>query len=117
MRHLRALRLLPADTRWWATVQEHLRADFSREDGTRTWATFELAVRKARLGIAATLHASLLADLKVERATLTARPRPEAKAAQAAYATRGYRELGLSHPWDDAPFYTAMVLDLPQSPT
>jgi hypothetical protein len=46
------------------------------------------------------------------RATLTVRPEPEAKAAQTAYAAWGYREVGLSHPWPEAPFYTAMVLDL-----
>ena len=106
--------LLPADSPWWANVQEDLPEDFVQENGTRTWVILELAVRKAwrRLGVAANLHTLLLDGLGVERVTLTVRPEPEAKAAQSAYAKWGYREVGLSHPWDEAPFYTAMVLDL-----
>ncbi|MEV7867002.1 GNAT family N-acetyltransferase [Streptomyces sp. NPDC088124] len=109
--------LLPADSQWWANVQEDLPEDFTREDGARTWVVLELAVRKAwrRLGIATTLHALLLDGLDIERVTLTVRPEPEAKAAQAAYAKWGYHEVGLSHPWDEAPFCTAMVLDLSQA--
>lgn len=112
--------LLPADSRWWANVQEEdLTEDFTREDGQRTWIILELAVRKAwrRLGVAATLHTLLLDGLDVERVTLTVRPEPEAKAAQSAYAKWGYQEVGLSHPWPEAPFYTVMVLDLPQPST
>ncbi|MEW1720693.1 GNAT family N-acetyltransferase [Streptomyces sp. NPDC093109] len=107
--------LLPATSRWWSNVQEDLAEDFTREDGARTWVILELAVRKAwrRLGVAAHLHALLLDCLDVERVTLTVRPEPEAKAARSAYGKWGYREVGLSHPWDEAPFYTAMVLDLP----
>ncbi|WP_338020719.1 GNAT family N-acetyltransferase [Streptomyces sp. TR1341] len=108
--------LLPADSSWWANVQEDLAEDFTREDGSRTWVILELAVRKPwrRLGVAARLHALLLDGLDVERVTLTVRPEPEAVAAQSAYAAWGYREVGLSHPWEEAPFYTAMVLDLPK---
>ncbi|MFD5728446.1 GNAT family N-acetyltransferase [Streptomyces sp. NPDC058368] len=107
--------LLPADSPWWANVQEDLPEDFTREDGSRTWVILELAVRKPwrRLGIAARLHTLLLNGLDVERVTLTVRPEPEAAAAQSAYSAWGYREVGLSHPWEEAPFYTAMVLDLP----
>lgn len=109
--------LLPADSSWWANVQEGLPEDFAREDGRRTWVILELAVRKAwrRLGVAENLHQLLLDGLDVERVTLTVRPEPEAKAAQSAYEKWGYREVGLSHPWDEAPFYTAMVLDLPHA--
>jgi ribosomal protein S18 acetylase RimI-like enzyme len=105
---------LPADTAWWQSVQEELPAHFVQEDGQRTWAIIELAVRKdwRRRGVAAALHALLLQGVGAERVTLTVRPEPEAKAAQSAYASWGYREIGLSHPWDEAPFYTAMVLDL-----
>ncbi|WP_308408234.1 GNAT family N-acetyltransferase [Streptomyces mayonensis] len=107
--------LLPADSPWWANVQDvDLPDDFTREDGSRTWVTLELAVRAGwrRLGVAKTLHTLLLEGLDVERATLTVRPEPEAAPAQTAYATWGYRKVGLSHPWQEAPFYTAMVLDL-----
>lgn len=50
--------LLPADTRWWANVQEPLPCDLTREDGRRTWVIIELAVRKEarRRGIATALH-------------------------------------------------------------
>ncbi|BBA98380.1 putative acetyltransferase [Actinacidiphila reveromycinica] len=112
--------LLPADSSWWANIQDaDLSEDFTRETGTRTWVILELAVRKAwrRLGIAKTLHALLLHGLDVERVTLTVRPEPEAKAAQSAYAAWGYREVGLSHPWEEAPFYTAMVLNLDEPAT
>ncbi|MFF0448222.1 GNAT family N-acetyltransferase [Streptomyces sp. NPDC004609] len=106
--------LLPSDTGWWSSVQKPLPADFTQEDGARTWAVLELAVRKLwrRRGVAAGLHAALLEGLTVERVTLTVRPEPEAAPAQAAYVSWGYREVGLSHPWEEAPFYTAMVLEL-----
>lgn len=48
----------------------------------------------------------------MERATLTMRPEPEAASAHAAYAAWGYRNIGPSRPWDDAPLYEAMVLNL-----
>ena len=106
--------LLPAETGWWTSVDRELPDDFVREDGTRTWAIIELAVRKPwrRRGIAAALHAALLEGLRVERVTLTVRPEPEAAPAQSAYATWGYRSVGVAHPWEEAPFYTAMVLEL-----
>lgn len=106
--------LLAPDTAWWSNIQEPLPEDFTREDGARTWVILELAVRKPwrRRGIAARLHAELLDGLGVERVTLTVRPEPEAAAAQSAYATWGYRRVGLSHPWEEAPFYDAMVLKL-----
>lgn len=105
--------LLSADTTWWSNVQEPLPEEFVREDGARTWVILELAVRKPwrRRGIAAGLHAALLDGLSVERVTLTVRPEKEAAPAQSAYAAWGYRRVGLSHPWDDAPFYDAMVLE------
>ncbi|MFE4664632.1 GNAT family N-acetyltransferase [Streptomyces sp. NPDC056716] len=106
--------LLPADTGWWANMDQELAGDFVREDGTRTWVILELAVRKpwSRRGIAASLHTALLDGLAVERVTLTVRPEPEAAAAQAAYHAWGYHPVGTSHPWAEAPYYRAMVLDL-----
>lgn len=109
--------LLPAETGWWSNVDRPLPADFTAEDGTRTWAFIELAVRKQwrRRGIARALHTLLLDGQDVQRATLTVRPEPEAAAAQAAYASWGYQTVGVSHPWEEAPYYTAMVLDLGQA--
>ncbi|MFF4391422.1 GNAT family N-acetyltransferase [Streptomyces sp. NPDC001552] len=105
---------LPAGTGWWDNVEQALADDFKREDGARTWVILELAVRKPwrRRGVAAGLHAALLEGLAVERVTLTVRPEPEAAPARSAYAAWGYREVGVSHPWEEAPFYRAMVLDL-----
>ncbi|MEU2393630.1 GNAT family N-acetyltransferase [Streptomyces sp. NPDC007369] len=106
--------LLPADTGWWSNVDRELPADFTREDGARTWVILELAVRKPwrRRGIAAALHAALLDGLGVERVTLTVRPEPEAAPARMAYAAWGYQAVGTSHPWEGAPFYKAMVLEV-----
>lgn len=106
---------LPADTRWWAgAALSPLPAEFTTEDGERTFVIIELAVRKPwrRQGVAARLHAGLLAGLTVERVTLTMRPEPEAAPAQAAYSKWGYRTVGQSQPWDEAPVYDSMVLDL-----
>ncbi|NGO72260.1 GNAT family N-acetyltransferase [Streptomyces boncukensis] len=105
---------LAPDTRWWANVQEPLPEDFTCEDGTRTFVIIELAVRKSwrRRGIAAGLHSRLLEGLRAERVTLTMRTDPEAAPAQAAYSAWGYRRVGRSHPWEDAPYYDAMVREL-----
>ncbi|GAA2463190.1 GNAT family N-acetyltransferase [Streptomyces macrosporus] len=110
--------LLASDTRWWKNIQgDPLPEDFTRETGERTFVIIELAVRKPwrRRGIAAGLHSRLLEGLTAERVTLTMRPEPEAAPAQSAYAAWGYRKVGVSHPWEEAPFYDAMVLDLPRS--
>jgi GNAT superfamily N-acetyltransferase len=74
----------------------------------------EMAVRKPwrRRGVARALHTALLKDVGAERGMLTVRPEPEAVPAQYAYEAWGYRPVGLSHPWEGAPYYTAMVLDL-----
>ncbi|MEV6588152.1 GNAT family N-acetyltransferase [Streptomyces acidicola] len=109
---------LAPDTRWWKNLLDvELPDEFTREDGRRTFVVIELAVRKPwrRRGIAAELHARLLAGLDVERVTLTMRPEPEAAPAQSAYASWGYRKVGVSHPWDEAPLYDCMVRQLPGS--
>ncbi|MFB7496110.1 GNAT family N-acetyltransferase [Streptomyces sp. NPDC056161] len=106
---------LAPDARWWGNVRDATLSDeFTREDGRRTFAIIELAVRKAwrRRGVAAALHARLLDGIDAERVTLTVRPEPEAAPAQTAYAKWGYQRVGTSHPWEDAPFYDCMVLSL-----
>ncbi|WP_217164647.1 GNAT family N-acetyltransferase [Streptomyces sp. AC512_CC834] len=106
---------LAADTRWWQNIQGvALPEAVTWEDGRRTLVVIELAVRKAwrRRGIAAALHTRLLDDAHAQRVTLTVRPEPEAAAAQEAYAAWGYRKIGVSRPWDDAPLYDCMVRDL-----
>lgn len=106
---------LSPDTPWWHNLQDaELPDNFTQEDGLRTFVIIELAVRKPwrRRGIAAELHARLLADLDVERVTLTMRPEPEAAPAQSAYAAWGYRKVGVSHPWDEAPLYDCTLREL-----
>lgn len=105
---------LPADTGWWGNLLESVPEEFARETDERTFAVIELAVRKPwrRQGVAAGLHARLLDGLAVERVTLTVRPEPEAAPARAAYAAWGYRKVGRSHPWPEAPIYDCMVLGL-----
>lgn len=105
---------LPPDTGWWRNLREPAPAEFTAEDGQRTFAVIELAVRKPwrRQGIARRLHTALLEGLAAERVTLTVRPEPEAAPAQAAYDSWGYRKLGASQPGDDAPEYEAMILRL-----
>ncbi|MGW2031223.1 GNAT family N-acetyltransferase [Streptomyces argyrophylli] len=109
--------LLP-ETRWWHNLQDvTLSEEYMREDGHRSFAIIELAVRKAwrRRGVAAGLHAHLLDGLDAERVTLTVRPEPEADPARTAYLAWGYRKIGTSHPWEDAPLYDCMVQELPAS--
>ncbi|WP_409469384.1 GNAT family N-acetyltransferase [Streptomyces sp. HC307] len=106
---------LAPDTRWWKNLQDvTLPDDFTREDGRRTFVIIELAVRKPwrRRGIAAELHARLLEGLGAERITLTMRPEPEAAPAQSAYAAWGYQNVGVSHPWEEAPLYNCMIREL-----
>ena len=105
---------LPTDSQWWTALLEPMPEDFTRETNERTFAIIDLAVRKPwrRQGIAAGLHSRLLDGLSAERVTLTVRPEPEAAAAQSAYAAWGYRTVGRSRPWDEAPLYDAMVLNL-----
>ncbi|MGW3971237.1 GNAT family N-acetyltransferase [Streptomyces ardesiacus] len=106
---------LAPDTRWWTNLQDvHLPAEETREDGRRTFVIIELAVRSAwrRRHVAARLHSLLLEDVHAERVTLTVRPEPEAAPARRAYLAWGYRHVGTSHPWEDAPLYDCMVRDL-----
>ncbi|WTX10372.1 GNAT family N-acetyltransferase [Streptomyces canus] len=106
---------LAPDTRWWHNLQDvKLPDEFMREDGRRTFVIIELAVRKPwrRRGIAAELHARLLEGVDAERVTLTMRPEPEAAPAQSAYTAWGYRKVGVSHPWEDAPLYECMLREL-----
>ncbi|WP_255952421.1 GNAT family N-acetyltransferase [Streptomyces odontomachi] len=105
---------LPPDTGWWKNTLKPLPDEFAHETGTRTFAVIELAVRKfwRRRGIAAELHSRLIQGLKAERITLTQRPEPETAPAQSAYVSWGYQKIGQSRPWDEAPLYDVMVLQL-----
>ena len=106
--------LLPPDTQWWRGLLRPVPEEFTRETGDRTFVIIELAVRNPwrRRGIAKKLHTALIEGLEVERVTLTMRPEPEARPAQLAYESWGYKKVGESRPWDEAPLYDSMVLNI-----
>lgn len=104
---------LSSNTAWWdGFLDTTLTDDFTREDGHRTFVIMELAVRAPyrRHGLARALHAALMDDNPAERVTLAVRP--EAEPATSLYATLGYRLVGHTRPWDDAPTYRCMIRDL-----
>ncbi len=83
------------------------------EDGHRTFAVNELMVVPARTGrgYGRALHDALLANRPEKRATLLVRP--DNIPARPAYERWGWCKLGELQPFDDAPRYDAMVIDLP----
>lgn len=106
--------LLPPDTHWWTGLQKPLPPAFTSETGHRTFVINELAVRAPfrKCGVGTRLHTALLHGLTAERVTLTVRPEPEAAPARRAYTAWGYRKVGQIQPWEGAPTYNAMVLNL-----
>ncbi|MBV7697639.1 GNAT family N-acetyltransferase [Streptomyces sp. TRM70350] len=101
---------LASDTPWWdALTDVELSDDFTREDGRRTFAVMEVAIRAPhrRRGLARALHAALICGNPAERVTLAVRP--EAEPAVALYAALGYRLVGRSCLWDGAPTYLYML--------
>lgn len=99
---------LPAGSRWWSGMHEPLPAEEMAEDGRRTFAVIEFAIRAPyrRRGLGRAMHAALIGPWRGERTTLTARP--EADAAMAFWQAEGYKPLGPSRPWDAAPLYVMM---------
>ncbi|WP_307813649.1 GNAT family N-acetyltransferase [Streptomyces sp. N35] len=109
------VRLLPAAaTSWWQGSSSRARPTFVREDGRRTFAVIELAVRGPirRRGIARQLHDELLAGLAAERVVLTVRPEPAAAPARCAYESWGYEFVGETRPQQDGPLYRSMMLSI-----
>lgn len=104
---------LDPQTKWWTGTMTPLNSKVTAEYPGRTFAIIELAVRQQfrRQGIAQQLHAALLADRAEERVTLLARP--EAEAANRAYAKWGYRVVGQIKPGKHAPVYNALMRGIP----
>lgn len=105
-------RTLPTGTRWWNGLRTPVDASLLEETGGRTFALSELmVVEKLRgTGAAKELHDALLDGRPEERVTLLVEydhPRVRAR-----YEEWGYRTLGELQPFEDAPLYGAMVLDL-----
>jgi ribosomal protein S18 acetylase RimI-like enzyme len=104
---------LSSSTSWWeGFLDTTLPDEFTREDGRRTFVIMELAVRAPyrcqSLGRA--MHTALMRDNPAQRVTLAVRP--EATPATSLYATLGYRLVGLTRAWDDAPAYRIMIRDM-----
>ncbi|WP_167538475.1 GNAT family N-acetyltransferase [Streptomyces albofaciens] len=100
---------LPTGSAWWNSAADPLPGDFTREDGRRTFAVFEVMVRRPWRGTgeAHRLHERLLHDRPEQRATLlvnAAHP-----AVRQRYEQWGYRALGDQRPFADAPVYTMML--------
>lgn len=72
--------------------------------------SYDVAATFRMQGIARHLHDLLLADRPEERAILAVRR--ENDPAQAAYASWGWRKIGLMHPFPDAPIYDTLLLPL-----
>jgi ribosomal protein S18 acetylase RimI-like enzyme len=103
---------LPAGSRWWQGFRGDVDPAELSENGHRTFALTEIMVRASwrRQGYARALHDALLAGRAEERATLLVRP--DNIPARDAYQSWGWEKLGVLQPFDDAPVYDAMVLNL-----
>jgi len=98
---------------WWSRLLTPVPKKMSAERPGRTFAVIELVVRRPwrRRGIARRMHDLLLRDRPEERATLTARP--DAYAAQAAYATWGWRKVAQkTNPLPGDPVYDILIKPL-----
>jgi ribosomal protein S18 acetylase RimI-like enzyme len=105
---------LPENSRWWTgLLGPHTDdADFTREDGTRTFAFNELMVYPGWRGhgFGHALHDALLGARGERRATLLVRPDNEP--VRSAYLRWGWRVVGEIHPFADSPTFDALVRSL-----
>jgi GNAT superfamily N-acetyltransferase len=102
---------LPKNSRWWTGLQgPHADdAEFTSEDGSRTFAFNELMVRPVWRGdgYGRALHDALLSARTEQRATLLVRPDNEP--ARSAYQRWGWLVAGKIQPFADSPLYEALV--------
>ncbi|WP_331759982.1 N-acetyltransferase (plasmid) [Streptomyces sp. NBC_01525] len=103
---------LPPGSRWWRSARRPLPAAYTEETGGRTFAVFELMVRRPWRGTgeAARIHESLLKDRPEERATLLVDAAHDA--VRRRYEEWGYLRIGDQQPFEDSPVYSMMVRDL-----
>ncbi len=95
---------LPATTRWWATIQPPLTdPTFTREDGHRTLALFEVIVKLERQGqgIGRRIHDELLSKRSEQRVTVATHHGNTH--ARDTYTRWGYRHIGTRQPAPPAP--------------
>jgi ribosomal protein S18 acetylase RimI-like enzyme len=103
---------LTPDTTWWDGLTTPMAPEHFVEDGVRTCAIHDLAVRRAAQGrgIGRRLHDLLLATRHEQRATLYVRQGNEP--IQSAYRRWGWLTLGQIHRQPDDATYDAMVCPL-----
>ena len=105
--------LLPADTRWWAGLDDPVSEEFAREDGRRTFALIDYGVLPAwrGRGIGRAVHDELLAGSGALRATLSVQPK--AVRTQEIYRRWGWRAVSSKtmDPPVPAPVFDILVLE------
>lgn len=101
-----------AGSRWGQGMITEVEPGLLAEDGQRTFGFNYIMVRQAyrRRGIAKALHDALIATRHEHRACLLVLP--DNVAARDAYLAWGWYKIGDLRPFDDAPTYDAMLLDL-----
>jgi GNAT superfamily N-acetyltransferase len=106
---------LQPGSRWWNGLVEPAPAEFTEEDGRRTFALNEIMVLQShrRHGVATHLHRALLSGRKETRATLLVEP--ENLPARNAYLHWGWKPIGILKPFPDSPIYESMTLLLSES--
>ncbi|HSZ30940.1 MAG TPA: GNAT family N-acetyltransferase [Pseudonocardiaceae bacterium] len=95
---------LPPTTRWWATIQPPLTdPTFTREDGHRTFALFEVIVKPHHQGhgIGRRIHDDLLAQRIEQRVTIATNH--DNIRARNTYLKWGYHHIGTRQPAPPAP--------------
>ncbi|WFE33097.1 GNAT family N-acetyltransferase [Micromonospora sp. WMMD975] len=101
---------LPAETGWWAGIEQPIPSGFVAETGRRTFAISELLVQPQwrRQGVARALHDQLLSRRAEDRATLLVDP--ENSVARRVYDSWGWRHVThLTPAWDDAPRFMVLI--------
>jgi len=105
--------LLPADTRWWAGLDDPVSEEFGREDGHRTFALIDYGVLPGWRGRGAgrAIHDELLAGSGAARATLSVQPK--AAETQEIYRRWGWRTVSAKtmDPPVPAPVFDILVLE------
>ncbi|SUE31170.1 Acetyltransferase (GNAT) family [Nocardia farcinica] len=101
---------------WWGglTLDDDDPAEFTAEDGTRTFALSEIMVCQewTGRGLARALHDELLSGRREQRATLLVEP--ENERAYARYRKWGWSRVGMLTPgWPDAPTFDVLIRSLP----
>jgi GNAT superfamily N-acetyltransferase len=103
---------LPATTRWWTTIQPPLTDPaFTREDGHRTFALFEVTVTPQHQGqgIGRRIHDELLAQRSEQRVTIATHHGNTH--ARTTYTTWGYHHIGTRQPTPPAPLLDVYLRD------